>query len=319
MRPQYLALILILLVPQPSWSQEAAASGLKGPVYSVFAEDFGDDNGDVNKSRGSTYVMYDRQGYELEIFRYKPDGSPWVHTILTRNGDKVFRSQTIGSSPFENQTVENIFDAKGRNVETDVYNGDGVLTKKSAGEFLENRQDSSTHRWRETNADGTGNTGEDIESTDPKTGISRQVATMNGKAKSDWVIQKDGNKIVFPDGSYSETERTPDGSTLEDRYQASTQSHTYQKSDVKNHIVEVIEKSDSSFIRCTYSFDESGRPSGQINYDRSGSIVDKTTTEYVEDSFGNWIEQTTFLWDTKSELPKPKITVRTFRMINYYQ
>jgi len=75
-------LILILLAPLPSWSQEATAVGLKGLVHTVLIEEFSDENGVFHQSRGSTFEVYDRRGYQLEVYRYKPDGSLWVHTII---------------------------------------------------------------------------------------------------------------------------------------------------------------------------------------------------------------------------------------------
>jgi hypothetical protein len=316
-------LILILLAPNPSRSQEAAASGLKGPVHSVLTEDFGDENGGSDKPLGSLYVIYDEQGYQSEIFSYKPDGSLWAHTIITRKGNQIFRLQTIGTGPSESYSIENIFDEKGRVIETDEYDGYGIPKKKTTRKF-EDRPHSSTTHWIETNGDGAAKTGEAIETTEPESGVTRQVSTVDGELKSDWVMQRDGSgvaqkdKIVFPDGSYSETERRSDGSTVEDRYQASTQSHTYQKSDAQGHGIEVILKSDSGYIRCTYSFGQKGRPTGQINYDAFGKIVDKTTTEYVDDSLENWIEMKVFLWDTKSDRVKQEIVRTTRRFISYY-
>jgi hypothetical protein len=259
----------------------------------------------------------------LEVFLYKPDGSLWVHTTITRKGDQIFRSQTIGTAPFESYSEENVFDAKGRAIETDEYDGNGILKKKTTSKF-EDRGNSTTTRWTQTNGDGTEKTGEIIDTTDPEVGVTRQVSTIEGELKSNWVIQREGSgvlpkdKIVLPDGSYNEREQGADRSTVEDRYQASTNSHTYQKTDAPGLVVEVIDKSNANYIRCTYAFDEKGRPTGQINYNASGKIIDKTTTEYVDDSFGNWIEQRTFLWDTKSEFPKQKLDVTILRTINYY-
>ena len=178
MRPNCLALILILLLRIPSWSQEATAVGLKGFVHTVLTEEFIDENGVSHQSRGSTFEIYDRHGYQLEVYRYKPDGSLSVHTIISRNGEQIFRSHTTGTAPFENFSIQNVFDADGKVIETDTYNGDGVLTKKSTNEFLEKRTESTIYRSRDSNADGTENTREVIESTDPKTGITHQIATM---------------------------------------------------------------------------------------------------------------------------------------------
>jgi hypothetical protein len=66
LRPQYLALILILVAPGPSRSQEAAASGLKGTVHSALTEDFGNENCGSDKPLGSLYEIYDAQGYVIK-------------------------------------------------------------------------------------------------------------------------------------------------------------------------------------------------------------------------------------------------------------
>jgi hypothetical protein len=324
LRLNSLALILTLLVPLPSWSQEAIALGLKGLVHTVLTEEFSDEDGVSHQSRGSTFEVYDRQGYQLEIYLYKPDGSPWVHTIISRNGQQTFKSLTTGAAPFENFSIQNVFDADGNLIETDTYDGHGALTKKSTNEFLEKRTDSTTYRSTDSSADGKENTREVIESTDPKTGITHQIATMNGTPETDWVIHRDAkgasqnDKIVFDDGSYNERERRPDGTTVEDRYSASTDSHTYQTSDAHGRLIEVVQKSDSSYIRCTYSFDDAGQPTGQVNYDATGKLLDKSTIEYDVDSSGNWTEKKSIIWDTMSEPMKQKAVVVKLRTIKYY-
>jgi hypothetical protein len=324
LRPICSALILILLIQFSCWSQEATAVGLKGPVHTVLTEEFSDENGLTYQSRGSTFEVYDRQGYQLEAYRYDPGGFLRVHTIISRNGQQIIKSQTTGTAPFANYSVQNFFDADGKVIETDTYNANGVLTQKFTTEFLEKRPESTNYRTSESNADGTENTRVVVERTDSKTGITHQIATMNGKPETDWVIQRDGkgdpekDKIVYADGSYSERERKPDGTTVEDRYTVSTKSHTYQTSDERGHLTEVIQKSDSGYIRCTYSFDKTGRPTGQINYDASGNILDKSTVEYRDDSSENWTEKKIIVWDATSEPMRQRIVVTSLRTINYY-
>jgi len=297
---------------------------MKGRVHTVLTEEFSDENGLPRESRGSTFEVYDPHGYQLEIYRYKPDGSLWVHTIFSRNGEQILKMQTTGTAPFENVTVQNVFDADGNVIETDTYDADGVLTKKSTNEFLEKRTESNTYRSIESGVEGAVNTREVVESTDPKTGITHQIATMNGKPETDWVIQRGGDgvpekdKIIYADGSYNERERRSDGTSVEDRYSASTKRHTYQTSDPRGNVTEVIQKADSDYVRWTYSFDETGRPTGQVNYDASWKILDKSTIEYQDDPSGNWTEKKIIVWDTPSEPMKAKIIVTSLRAMNYY-
>lgn len=305
------------------WAQEALAIGLKGPVHTVLTEEFTSQGGVRGEPSGSVLEIYDRQGYQLEVYRYKPDGSLWAHTVIDRNGPLVSRTQVTGTTPFESRSTQNIFDAEGHVIETDTFDGNGVLVSKSKGEFVQQESNSNTFRRTETNADGTESTAEITETTDPKTRITHQVETRYGKTKTDWVIQRNGDgtekdKIVYADGSYNERERKVDGTAVEDRYSALAKGHTYQTSDAQGHLIEVIEKSDSQYIRCTYSFDKDGRPTGQINYDAAGSILDKSTNEYRDDSHGNWVEKKSIVLDTKTEPMQPRIVETTLRTVNYY-
>jgi len=207
----------------PARAQEALAIGLKGPVHTVLTEEFTSAGGARGEPSGSVLEIYDPQGYQLEIYRYKPDGSLWVHTIIDRKGPLVLRTQVAGTAPFESGSTQNVFDAQGRVIETDTYDADGVLVSRSKGEFVEQQPNSSTYRRTERNANGTESTEESIETTDPETGITHQVGTRDGKPETDWVIQrnKDGtqrDKIVYANGSYNERERKADGTTVEDRY-----------------------------------------------------------------------------------------------------
>jgi hypothetical protein len=317
-------LFLNLLAQAPAWGQETRALGLKGPVYTVLTEEFTGKGGVRGAPSGSVLEIYDRQGYQIEVYRYKPDGSLWVHTVFDRNGPLISWMRVTGTAPFKTHTTQNIFDAEGRVIETDTYDANGVLVSKSKSEFGQQEPNSDTMRRTETGADGKENTTEISETTDPKTGITHQVETRDGKIQSDWVIQRnregvpEKDKIVYADGSYNERERKADGTTVEDRYSALARSHTYQTSDAKGHVTEVIEESDSRYIRRTYAYDKESRPTGQINYDAAGNILDKSTSEYRDDSHGNWIENKSIGWDTKAEPMRPKIIVTTLRTINYY-
>jgi len=148
-----LALILTFFVQLPSLSQEAPALGLKGPVYTVLTEEFNNQNSTSHESSGSAFDVYDREGYLLELYRYKHDGSLWAQTIFSRKGEQIFKSQTTGAAPSENFSVQNVYDADGHMIETNTYNADGVLTKKSKNELLENRAESTTYRSIESNVE----------------------------------------------------------------------------------------------------------------------------------------------------------------------
>lgn len=326
-RSKYIKRGLLILVPVfvaqiPLQAQEAAAVGLKGRVQTVLSEEFTSNDGLSREPSGRTLDVYDRAGYQLEFFRYKPDGSLWVHTVYDRKGPQTLRVQVTGTEPFESHSEQNVIDAEGHVVETDIYDAKGVLVSKSTNNLVQQKANSSVYQHTEE-AEGAENTTVVTETTDPQTGITHQVATKNGQADTDWLIQRNADgtekdKIVYADGSYNERERRSDGTTVEDRYHAPTKTHTYQKSDAQGHTLDLITKSDAQYLHCTYSFDKGGRPTGQINYDASGNILDKTTAEYRDDSHGNWIEKKSIVWDTTTEHIRPKIVAFTLRTINYY-
>jgi len=174
-RNAFLTLVLVAVESVPASSQEAKFVGLKGSVHTVLTEDFNDVDGAPDKSIGSAFEIYDRQGYQLELYRYKPDGSLWVHTVFDRDGFQIFRSATTGTAPFEDSIVRNFFDAEGRVIETDTYDGNGNLVKKSTNEFSQKDPESTVHRSKESNADGTENTREVVDNTDRKIGITGQI------------------------------------------------------------------------------------------------------------------------------------------------
>lgn len=323
MRTYWLIPILFLLCPPRGACQEARDMGLKGRVHTVFTEEFSDQETGAMEFRGSVLDVYDPDGYQIETYHYNSDGSLWVHTIFSRKGWQILGWQTTGSAPFGNSSVQQIYDSDGSVIETDTLDGSGTLTMRSTSESVR-QGESTTTISRETGLDGTETVQEIVESTDPKTGITHQITTTDGKTRSDWFIQSDasGNlvrdKITYADGSYTERERKPDGSTVENRYWPLTNGHTYQKNDPQGHPIEVIQGSGTEYIRCTYSFDDkTGRPTGQINYDRAGDVLDRSTVEYQDDSQGNWISKrdTSFIQNKNDH----EIVSISYRTIEYYQ
>ena len=307
----------------PGWAQETVVLGFKGHVHTVYTESSKSEDGLHWESMDSSLDVYDPTGYQVEFFRYNPDGSLVAHTVYTRNGPQVLRIQATGATPSESSSTQNVFDAKGLVVETDTYDGNGVLVSKSKNELVQKRGNTTMYHRREIAADGSEKVAEVTETTDPETGMTHQIQTTDGKLDTDWVIQRnpDGtekDKIVYGNGAYNEREIRADGTTVEDRYSDGIKTHTYQKTDAQGHLIEVIQQSESYYIRCTYSFDKEGRPTGQINYDESGKILDKSTIEYHDDSYGNWVEKKSIAWNTATEPMQAKIVEISLRTINYY-
>jgi len=307
----------------PAGAQETIVLGFKAHVHTVFTESFKSEDSLHWETMDSSLDVYDPTGYQLEFFRYKPDGSLGAHTVYIRNGPQILRIQATGTTPSESSSTQYVFDAEGLVVETDTYDGNGVLVSTSTNELVQKQGNSTMYHRRETGSDGSERMSEVTETTDPQTGITHQVQTTDGKLDTDWVIQRnpDGtekDKIIYGNGAYNERETRSDGTTVEDQYFDGIRRHTYQKTDERGHLIEVIQQSESYYIRCTYAFDKEGRPTGQINYDASGNVLDKSTIEYRDDSYGNWVEKKAVAWNTATEPMLPKIIEISLRTINYH-
>jgi hypothetical protein len=165
------------MVGAPAWAQEALAVGLKGTVHTVLTEEFRSDDGVHREAMGSTLDIYDSKGYQLEFLRYKPDGSLWAHTVYSRDGWRIFKIQATGTPPFRSSSTQNVFDAEGHVIETDTYNENGTLISKLTNDLVQQHGNSATYLRRETSADGAESTAEINETTDPQSGMTRQVQT----------------------------------------------------------------------------------------------------------------------------------------------
>jgi hypothetical protein len=324
MNPRSLILMAIFTLPCPVRSQDSIAQGLIGKVRSVFTEDVAYQENPAGISRGSNQQIYDTNGYLTEVYQYKEDGSLWAHQVFIRDGLRILESRTTGSTPFQNSTERNFFDTQGHIIETITYDENGKLLKRWAVENPVPPSDSTT-RSEETSPDGHEIVREVAEYTDSKTGISHQIATVNGQLEYDWTIEWNQSgellrdRMVYADGSYNKREHTPDGWMVEDRYAPATNSHSYLKWNAKGGpLTDSIQESGDSYLRLTFSYDKAGRPTGQINYDKNGLILEKSSIEYVDDAIGNWTEKKVNLWDLKSDPPKQTTVLVTVRTVVYY-
>src|SRR5690242_8446043 len=69
---------------QPAPGSTAVVSGLQGRVKSVLTEIFIYENNGEKRPVGSERSMYDRSGYETELYKYDSRGLR-SHTVYTRN------------------------------------------------------------------------------------------------------------------------------------------------------------------------------------------------------------------------------------------
>jgi len=309
---------------QPAKNSEAAAVGLRGPVHSVLTEGVFYQDNPQGKPAGSTFVIYDPSGYLLEEFRYEPDGTPHSHTKYMRKGWQVFKTETTSVIPNENRTFTQSFNSNGLVTGTDMYDGSGLLIAKTKNDLPPQPEASTISSSQTMNADGTVSISKTVESSNAATGITRQTTTKDGKPYVDWLIQRDSSgkpvtdALRFEDGSFNEREVKPDGTVVEHKYWAPTKTDTYQTTDSKNRVVELINDSAGEYTKTTYRYDEAGRQTEIANYDRSGKLLRKSLTRYQEDANGNWSEEKEFHWDVTLGSKPPKLVYLSHRIVTYY-
>lgn len=275
---------------QPAPGSTAAKSGLRGPVKSVLTESviYGD-NGE-KKPGFSERFTYDLSGYETELYKYAFRGLR-SHAVYTRNDGHPVKTET--TNPFSKQKSVQLYNSDGFVTETDTYDGNGVLTAKTAN-------DSSVRKATST------------------------VSTTRATDGSISTIER------FADGSFKESTVKPDGTTVvHAHYRASPQpplflpvgdnvyGDWYQTSDVNNRPLEFIEELPTGeYTRISTRYDKTGREIEHAAYDRSGKLTSETTFQYLqEDEHGNWLEQQ--IWGRTGSKPANLHQV-THRTITYY-
>lgn len=312
------------LSQQPAKNSEAAAVGMHGPVHTVQTEYFDYQSDSEESPTISRFAVYDPKGYLLEEYFYQPSGTLHSHTKYTRNEWRIFKTETTSVVPSETRTFVYNFNSNGVVIGTDTYDGGGVLIQKTKNDFSSNAGGDNVSNSLTTNVDGTVSSDKTVETTDSKSGISRQTTTRDENPYSDWLIQRDAtgtpvsDALKFADGSFNQREVKPDGTTVEHRYWAPSKTHTYQTTDPHGNITEVIDASQSSYTRTTFRYDEQGRRIDLINYDRSGKRVGEETDKYRDDEYGNWIEQKELVWNPEMGSKPPKLATVTRRTITYY-
>lgn len=162
------------------------------------------------------------------------------------------------------------------------------------------------------------------ERADPKTGLSHQNTTKDGKPYIAGLVQRDrsgkpvADAVRFADGSFDEREVKPDGATVVHRYWAPTKTRAYQTTDSHKRVLEAIDDSPGVYIKTTFRYDDVGRQTEIADYDRSGNLLRKVSVEYQDDANGNWIEQKESIWDHTLRNKPPKLGLVTRRTITYY-
>jgi len=297
--------------------------GLHGPVHTVLTEKFEYVSDPKGKLAGSTVSTYDPQGYELEKFRYEADGTLRSHVTITRNYG-VLKIETTSVVPEENGTVIRSFDSRGEITQNEMYDQNAAKTRTTFELLPEVGNVTGGFRTRQESPAGQVTETTDI--TDPTSGVFRSITTVDGKTTAAATIQRVASGVrqlsvqAEPDGSFTQTESKPDGTTIQHNYFAPFKTHDFLIMNQEHRLTEQIWESPSGYQKTTFRYDEFGRQIESAYYDRSGKLVGKGKTEYRNDDYDNWIEQKQSQWQAASG-HKPAqsrlVSVHT-RTITYY-
>ena len=296
--------------------------GLHGPVHTVVTEEFEYVSGRDGKLAGWTVCTYDPQGYELEKFRYEADGTLRSHVTITRDYG-VLKIETTSVVPEENSTVIRSFDSRGEITQNEMYDQNGEKTRTTFELLPEGGNVAGGFRTRQESP--AGRVTETTETTNSATGVFRSITTVDGKTTAAATVQRDASGVrqlsvqAEPDGSFTQTESKPDGTTIQHDYFAPNKTHDwiiYQE----HHTIEEIWESPSGYQKTTFRYDEFGRQIESATYDRSGKLVGKDKTEYRNDDHENWIEKKESQWQAPSghKPAQSRLVSMYTRTITYY-
>jgi hypothetical protein len=237
---------------QPAPGSEAAMSGLRGPVQSVLTEIFIYRDSAERTPVMSERSIYDHTGYETELYKYDSRGVLRSHTVYTRDGTHLVKTETINPSS-KDKSVQK-FDSNSAVTESDTYDSNGVPTAQSSNNASAKTERSSVSRAR--SADGSASTFE-----------------------------------RFGDGSFKESTAKADGTTIAHFHSPNVDwrqvTDSYNRS-----LDYVEEPSGGKYLRISSRYDKAGRETENATYDRSGKLQGETTFQYPhEDKNGNWTEQ----------------------------
>jgi hypothetical protein len=229
---------------QPSKTSQRSVMDLHGAVHTVSTEILDFAVTDRGVSIGSTFDVYDLDGYVLEHSRYDENGSLLSRTDYERRGWQVFKLETRGTDRRNRRTVVQLFNSDGLVAEIDTYNGRGALTNQTVNDYAQptTGTTASSSEQRDV-SNGSVSTTKTID------GPFGRVTSKDGTPYSNFLIQRDakGNPMAettrFADGSFSDLTVKPDGTTVQHSYSASTKTEAHRTMDAQEHLIEVVEES----------------------------------------------------------------------------
>ena len=236
---------------QPVPGSEAVWSGLCGPVHIVLTEIFSyNDHGERTPGH-SERAIYDRTGYETELYEFNSHGVLRQHTVYTWNSRHLVKTET--TSPVSPQKSVQIFNSAGAVTETDTYDSHGILNAKTPNVAVETERVSHST----------------TKSTDGS--ISTIEGFRDGSFK-ERTVRPDGTTVVHFHSPSVDWRQVTDSSKRSLDYIEEPSSGKYLR--ISSHYGKAGREEESD------TYDRSGKLQSEVNFQYP-----------EEDRNGNWTEQ----------------------------
>jgi hypothetical protein len=320
------AWFLFLILATESSAQEGSWVPLRGKVRTLLTEtlQYSDSSKGELSVTFSDYQVFDPQGKEVELVFRGRDGQVASHLTRTFNdAGQVLSEAFTSDKPNDSFTSQNFYDEQGKLRESVTYNGSGKVTLR-----LKYEKDSSganVTTVEQNPPSGMPNEMVVKQKYDPVADETVTITTKNGKPERESHLQRDatgnlfGTEIDISNGNSSQTERKSDGTRTENVYSPSDKTRTSKTTDSQGRVLSFVKESPSSCTQSEYRYDEANRLVELTQFDGSGKLTGRETTEYQDDLAHNWIEQKWTRWDTRTEPQRAKLILIRRRTIGYYE
>jgi hypothetical protein len=291
---------------------------LRGPVRSVeWTSAQGSE--DIRVAIPRSREVYDREGFLIDRYQFDGRGAVSLHTSFTRNRWAVTKEVRDSAKPEESNSVVVQENPKNGTTVREQFDANGTLlsTMESAPEG------SSSVRPKSEDAQDEDRTIHSRYKYDPASHLSTSTDTKSGEVTNQSASRWNEAGVVSvnksADGSFTETTQNTAGYVVKlHMYNAPTKTDSLQVNDDRGRTIESVQSSPGAYFKSIFTYEEDGSLATETMLDRDGKAVDTFRYEYLDDSYGNWVEQRRFARHSSDKAPQWSQDTTTRRMITYY-
>ena len=271
--------------------------GLKGNIRSVIESDLAD-NISPSEPKGTPF--------HVRTFRFSPDGyaissedcvSTCERSYFTWQGGRLVEERHESENGLPERRAVYVWDADGRLAEERTFDEGDLLCRK---QYIYDGS-SEQETWY-----------------CPDTAVKRRVKVPDGDTNSDNVsvfhYLEDRKEFKLVSQHEEKTVKLANGATrTESKFSGGTTSITR---DAESRLLETVNDFRDSYHCETHRYDAMGREIEKAEWNRDGSIINRSIYIYSTDSLGNWTRRTEMF--SSSAMNEPVEGEVTVRSIDYY-